>query len=74
MRLEYQRRLQAHTDGVEVICRKLGFAFHRVVTNQSLDIALFDFLRSRNRRGKRVNRRTQSGRNSGTQLGAPSPA
>jgi uncharacterized protein (DUF58 family) len=59
VRSEYQRRLQTHTDGVENICRKLGFTFHRVVTNQSLDIALFDFLRSRSRRGKRVNRRTQ---------------
>jgi len=59
VRSEYQRRLQAHTDGVENICRKLGFTFHQVVTNQSLDIALFDFLRSRSRRGKRVNRRTQ---------------
>jgi uncharacterized protein (DUF58 family) len=59
VRSEYQRRLQAHTQGVEIICRKLGFAFHRVVTNQSLDIALFDFLRSRSRRGKSVKRRNQ---------------
>jgi uncharacterized protein (DUF58 family) len=59
VRSEYQRRLQAHTQGVETICRKFGFSFHQVVTNQSLDIALFDFLRSRSRRGKRVNRRTQ---------------
>jgi uncharacterized protein (DUF58 family) len=59
VRSEYQRRLQSHSQGVESICRKLGFAFHRVVTNQSLDIALFDFLRSRSNRGKRVNRRNQ---------------
>ena len=59
VRSEYQRRLQAHTDGVETICRKLGFAFHRVVTNQPLELALFDFLKSRSSRGKRVNRRTQ---------------
>ena len=59
VRSEYQRRLQAHTQGVETICRKLGFAFHQVVTNQSLDIALFDFLKSRSRRGKRVSRRNQ---------------
>jgi hypothetical protein len=44
---------------VETICRKLGFDFHQVVTNRSLDIALYDFLRSRSRRGKRMNRRTQ---------------
>ena len=59
VRSEYQRRLQAHTDGVETICRKLGFAFHRVATNQPLELALFDFLKSRSSRGKRVNRRTQ---------------
>ena len=60
VRSEYQRRLQTHTDGMETICRKFGFAFHRVVTNQSLDIALFDFLKNRSQRGKRVSRRTQS--------------
>jgi len=56
----YQSRLQAHSEGVESVCRKFGFAFHRVVTDQSLDIALYDFLRSRSRRGKRVNRRNQT--------------
>jgi uncharacterized protein (DUF58 family) len=59
VRAEYQRRFQAHSEGVEAICRKLGFAFHRVVTNEPMDIALFNFLQSRNRRGKRVNRRSQ---------------
>jgi uncharacterized protein (DUF58 family) len=59
VRTEYQRRLQSHSQAVESICRKLGFAFHRVVTNQPMDLALLDFLRSRNRRGKRINRRTQ---------------
>ncbi len=68
VRSEYQRRLQHHSQSVEAICRKLGFAFHRVVTNQPLDLALLDFLRSRSRRGKRVNRRNQqfSGRAEGT--------
>jgi len=59
VRSEYLSRLQSHTDAVETICRKFGFSFHRVQTNQSLDIALFDFLRSRSSRGKRVNRRNQ---------------
>jgi uncharacterized protein (DUF58 family) len=60
MRAEYQRQLQSHTAGIEAICQKLGFAFHRVLTNQPLDLALHDFLRSRNRRGKRIRRRTQT--------------
>lgn len=59
VRAEYQRRLQSHRQGVESICRKLGFAFYRVVTNEPMDLALLDFLRSRNRRGKRINRRPQ---------------
>ena len=60
VRAEYQRKLQSHGLGVEGICRKLGSAFHRVVTNQPMDIALFNFLQSRNRRGKLIRRRTQS--------------
>lgn len=60
VRSEYQRRLQQHTTGVESVCRKLGFAFQRVVTNQPLELALFDFLKSRSRRGKVIRRRTQS--------------
>src|SRR5665213_480183 len=60
VRAEYQRKLHAHGLGVETICRKLGFAFHRVVTNEPMDIALFNFLQSRNRRGKLIRRRTQS--------------
>jgi uncharacterized protein (DUF58 family) len=60
VRAEYQRKLHAHGLGVEGICRKLGFAFHRVVTNQPMDVALFNFLQSRNRRGKLIRRRIQS--------------
>jgi uncharacterized protein (DUF58 family) len=60
VRSEYQIRLQSHTEAVVVICRKFGFAFHRVITNQPLDIALYDFLKSRASRGKRVNRRSQT--------------
>ena len=54
VRPDYQRRLQAHSDGVESVCRKLGFTFLRVATNQPLELALFDFLKSRRRRGKRI--------------------
>ena len=60
VRAEYQRKLHIHGLGVETICRKLGFAFHRVVTNEPMDVALFNFLQSRNRRGKLIRRRTQS--------------
>lgn len=59
IRSDYQGKLQQHTEQVESICRKLGFAFHRMVTNQPLELALLDFLRSRNRRGKVIRHRTQ---------------
>jgi len=59
VRPDYQRRLQAHTDGVETACRKLGFAFQRALTNQPLERALFDFLKARRRRGKAIRRRNQ---------------
>ncbi len=58
-RASYQRRLREHGEGVEVICRKLGVAFHRVLTDRPLDLALLDFLRSRARRGKLIRRRQQ---------------
>jgi len=59
VRASYQRRLREHGEAVEAICRKLGFAFHRVVTDRPLDLALLDFLRSRARRGKLIRRRQQ---------------
>jgi uncharacterized protein (DUF58 family) len=58
-RPSYQRRVREHGQGVEAICRKLGFAFHRVLTDRPLDLALLDFLRSRVRRGKLIRRRQQ---------------
>jgi uncharacterized protein (DUF58 family) len=60
LRSEYQRKLQAHGLGVQGICHKLGFGFHRLVTNQPLELALRDFLRLRSRRGKRIRRRNPS--------------
>jgi uncharacterized protein (DUF58 family) len=59
VRASYQRRLREHGEGVEAVCRKLGFAFHRFLTDRPLDLALLDFLRSRVRRGKLIRRRSQ---------------
>ncbi len=59
-RASYQSRLREHCEGLEAICRKLGFAFQRLVTDQPLEKALLDFLRSRANRGKMVRRRLQS--------------
>jgi len=62
-RAEYQRRLQDHNEVLEMICRRLGISFHRAVTERPLELGLFDFLRSRARRGKVVRRRSQPGTN-----------
>lgn len=59
VRAEYQRRLEAHSHGVDVVCRRFGISFHRLVTDRPLELALLDFLRSRTSRGKRVHRRGQ---------------
>jgi len=59
-RPEYQRRLHPTTMRWNSVCRKLGFTFLRVVTSQPLELALFDFLKSRRRRGRIIRRRTPS--------------
>jgi len=61
VRADYQRKLAAHSQGVEQICRRLGISFHRVTTDKPLEMSLSDFLRSRSRRGKLVRRRVQIG-------------
>jgi len=57
LRAEYQSRLAGHCRLAEGLCQKLGAAFHRLVTDQPLELALVDFLRGRSRRNKRVRRR-----------------
>jgi uncharacterized protein (DUF58 family) len=55
-RKEYLRKLEAHTDTVRRMCQKLGIACHRFATDRPLELALFDFLRSRMTRGRKVRR------------------
>ena len=63
-RPEYQRRLDEHNQRIESACRKLGVAFHRLITSRPLELALLDFLRGRSRRGKMIRRQVQPGGNS----------
>jgi uncharacterized protein (DUF58 family) len=52
-RKDYLKKLAAHNDGVRAACDNLGIKYHRLATDQPLELALFDFLRSRAaRRGK----------------------
>jgi uncharacterized protein (DUF58 family) len=60
LRSEYQRRLAGHCRQAESICQKLGAAFHRMVTDQPLELALVEFLRGRSRRNKLIRRRVRA--------------
>jgi uncharacterized protein (DUF58 family) len=65
-RREYLRNLEAHCGAVQATCRKLGVAYHRFGTDRPMELALFDFLRARAARGKRVQRlRTTGARHAG---------
>jgi uncharacterized protein (DUF58 family) len=55
-RKEYLRKLQEHNATAATICQKLGVGFYRLGTDQPLELALFDFLRARMQRGKKIKR------------------
>jgi len=52
----YQRKLQSHCAMLRSICQRLGIAYHRLTTDQPMELALFDFLKQRMQRGRRVRR------------------
>jgi len=55
-RQEYLRKLESHCAAVRAACEKLGIGYHRFGTDRPLELALFDFLRARTRRGKKTHR------------------
>lgn len=55
-RKEYLRKLEAHTASLLATASKLGIAFHRLVTDSPLELALFDFLRGRIQRHRSTRR------------------
>jgi hypothetical protein len=55
-RKEYHRKLEKHTAHARHVCQKLGVAYHSLTSDRPMEMALFDFLRSRMQRG-RVGRR-----------------
>jgi len=63
-RKEYLKRLESHLSSVEAICQKLGMSYHRFATDRPLELALFDFMRSRSQRRKHIRRSHQGGRRS----------
>ncbi len=56
-RADYTRRLEAHISSVLAICQRLGISHRRLVTDQPLELALFDFVKTRSERGKVIVRR-----------------
>ena len=51
-RKEYHRKLEKHLGSARLACQKLGVAYHSLSTDRPLELALFDFLRSRMHHGK----------------------
>ena len=58
----YLKKFQAHCAALQAISRKLGISYHQVSTEQPLEIALFEFLQSRMRRGRQYRRAASHGR------------
>ncbi len=59
-RAEYTRRRDAHLAGIHAICQRLGISHHRLLTDQPLELALFDFLNARRGRNKIVRRKVMT--------------
>jgi uncharacterized protein (DUF58 family) len=55
-RKEYLGKLEAHTRAARQCCDHLGIGYHSLATDAPLELALFDFLRSRMQRAKKVQR------------------
>jgi uncharacterized protein (DUF58 family) len=55
-RAEYMRKLEEHCAAIRTICRKLGISYHLLSTAQPMEIALFEYLQERMRRGRQTRR------------------
>jgi uncharacterized protein (DUF58 family) len=55
-RKEYLRKLEAHTAAAKLTCEHLGVGYHAIASDTPLELALFDFLRARMQRAKKVQR------------------
>lgn len=53
-RQEYLRRFGEHAAALESLCANLGIDFYPLTTDRPLELALFDYLRFRQRRGRQV--------------------
>jgi uncharacterized protein (DUF58 family) len=60
-RADYQKRFESHWADVRSIGERLGCTVQRVVSDQPLELALFDFLKARAARAKLTIRKTHRG-------------
>jgi uncharacterized protein (DUF58 family) len=51
-RKNYLKKLGAHNSAIQAACQKLGVGYRRFATDRPLELALFDFVQERTRRGK----------------------
>jgi uncharacterized protein (DUF58 family) len=61
-RERYKQRFSEHAQGLSRVCNKLGIELRQLTTDRPLELALFDFLSARQRRGRQVARRQGSAR------------
>lgn len=59
-RRRYVEKFSAHSAALRSIGQKLGVSHHQVVTDRPLELALFEFLQERLRRGRRAVARNRS--------------
>jgi uncharacterized protein (DUF58 family) len=60
VRASYQERFAEHRQALVRTCHSLGMDFYELTSDQPLDMALFDLLNSRMRRGRKVAHRRRA--------------
>ena len=62
VRTDYLERFTEHQKAIQKTCANLGIDYYQLTTDQPLELALFDFMHARMRRGRQVARRQRSSR------------
>ena len=60
-RADYVKKLDEHCAALRATCRKLGLSYHLLSTGEPLEIALFEFLQERMKRGRQFRRSARAG-------------
>lgn len=55
-RKTYLQKMETHNAAAKAVCQKLGIGYSSVSTDRPMELALFDFLRERMHRGKKIKR------------------